>query len=420
MATANKLTVEQRLSRANFHIMRHSSFCAFSGLLFVGNTYVVEKDGGEHKIDTAAITKSGNRYFNRAFMEAMDEEEFNFVVIHEVMHLALLHVLDVHGWSKLYPMHYNLAIDHVVNNMILEVDPQGAFAKMPVRNGVQIAVCDVKYKGWSTQAVLRDILQNSKQQGGGDGKGDSKAGKGSSGGGKFDDHKFDVVDGEGDGQMTDDEVREMRSKIEDALRQGAQMASKNGGNAPRGIDELLTPKVRWEDLMEQFVREVCVGNDMATWRRPNRRFLHDDMLLPSMHTETVGAIVFGIDTSGSIGGRELTAAVTELVSLCHKVRPSKIILMYWDAKVQSVEEYLPHQFDNIASSTKPKGGGGTCVLDMAKKVKELKEEVVCCVQVTDGYLSGDFGVWDMPTLWCITSDIVSPVGKTIKLEVSHV
>ena len=37
--------------------------------------------------------------------------------------------------------------------------------------------------------------------------------------------------------------------------------------------------------------------------------------------------------------------------------------------------------------------------------------------VNDGYVGNDFGQWNVPTLWCITTDIVSSVGKTIKLEV---
>ena len=41
----------------------------------------------------------------------------------------------------------------------------------------------------------------------------------------------------------------------------------------------------------------------------------------------------------------------------------------------------------------------------------------CAVILTDGYVGDDWGgEWVCPTLWGITSDIVSEVGKTVKVN----
>ena len=47
-----------------------------------------------------------------------------------------------------------------------------------------------------------------------------------------------------------------------------------------------------------------------------------------------------------------------------------------------------------------------------------KIEPVCAIILTDGYVGNDWGgQWNCPTLWTICSDIKSPIGQTIKIEV---
>jgi hypothetical protein len=37
------------------------------------------------------------------------------------------------------------------------------------------------------------------------------------------------------------------------------------------------------------------------------------------------------------------------------------------------------------------------------------------VVLTDGYVN-EWGSWDCPTLWGITTDITSPVGKSVRVQ----
>jgi len=366
---------------------------------------------------TASIDRAGNRKYGRKFMDALNEKEFNFLVLHEITHFALLHVFDYSNLHKVNAEAYAQAIDHVVNNMIVDGDSDGNFATMPkTPDGKQMGCLDRKYQGWSVPMVFKDLMKGAKKGGKGEGKGGKGEGKGGSSEAGMDEHLHD----EGTAAGTPEEQAEVEGKIraavEDALRQGAYLAGKLGGNVHRGLGEVLEPKVDWKQQMSDFITETCQGNDEATWRRPNRRFLHEDLYLPSTISESVGKVVFGIDTSGSIGSKELTAAVSEFVALCKTMNPSEVHLMYWDTRVAAHEVYKQGDYDSILTSTKPAGGGGTCVLDMAKIVHGM-QDVVAVVQVTDGYLGNDFGQWNVPTLWCITSNIVSTVGKTIRLEV---
>jgi predicted metal-dependent peptidase len=80
------------------------------------------------------------------------------------------------------------------------------------------------------------------------------------------------------------------------------------------------------------------------------------------------------------------------------------------------EKYEQDQLDNLLSSTKPRGGGGTapqCIPDFINKHK-IKAE--CAIILTDGYVSSWGTGWPCPTLWGITTDIVADIGKTVKVD----
>ena len=73
-----------------------------------------------------------------------------------------------------------------------------------------------------------------------------------------------------------------------------------------------------------------------------------------------------IDTSGSIGQRELSAFLSEVKEICDTVHPEKVRLMYWDTRICRDETYDASDLDTLVQSTKPAGGGGTdvdCVTD---------------------------------------------------------
>ena len=81
--------------------------------------------------------------------------------------------------------------------------------------------------------------------------------------------------------------------------------------------------------------------------------------MPSVIGESVGRIVLGIDMSGSIGPAEIGQFLGNVKRICETVRPEGIDLLYWDTRVCQHEKYEQDQLDNLLSSTKPRGGGGT-------------------------------------------------------------
>lgn len=377
------LTSEQRVTKAHIAIMRSKEFCMFAGVLSVGKVIFTED------IPTAC-TNGRDVIYNPKFINTLHDKELNFVVLHEALHKVFQHMFL---WKKLWkenPQLANVAADYVVNNTIHEADQYGNVTMIPKE-----ALFDKKYAGMTTRQVF-DLLKKE----GGEGNG----------GGGHDSHDWEGAEG-----LSDDEVKETTKQIDQALRQGEIIRGKMQGNKNRTIDGLLEPKVNWREQLREFVNATCKNKDKTSWKRPHKRFLGQDIYMPSMIGESVGKLVVGIDTSGSIGDKELNEFLSEVVSICDDVSPSSIELIYWDYDVAGHETYNIGDYNGLVQTTKPKGGGGTRVGSLNQYIKEKRLEPEAIIILTDGYVENDWGgTWDYPTLWAITSrNITSIHGKSI-------
>ncbi len=74
-------------------------------------------------------------------------------------------------------------------------------------------------------------------------------------------------------------IGEIKKEIDQAIRQGALMAGKLGGNLSRELGELLQPKVDWREQLRDYVTSLADGKDISTWQRVNRRWLQHDVYM---------------------------------------------------------------------------------------------------------------------------------------------
>jgi predicted metal-dependent peptidase len=319
-------------------------------------------------------------------------------------------------WKHLYDKHAqmaNMACDYVINQMIVDSDPHGHEVALPKEG-----LLDPKYRGMDSQQVFNDLMKQAKQGsvhvktvGDQTGK-DVPVDKDGNGEGM---EGLDEHDWEGAKEMDAKEKEALAKDIDQALRQGAILAGKMKGNVPREVTDALEAKVDWREAMREFVNSFCMDKDESTWRRPSRRWIDQDVYMPSLIGESVGRIVVAIDMSGSIGTEEIGQFLGEVRKICDTVKPEGIDLLYWDTDVCQHEKYEQDQLDNLLSSTKPKGGGGTDPRCIPRYIKDHKLKPECAVVLTDGYVN-EWGSWDCPTLWGITTDITSPVGKSVRVQ----
>lgn len=396
------LSAEQRLTKAVIDIMASPKYVALAGVLMVGKREVSDD------VPTAC-TNGRDELYGRAFVESLNDAELRFLVLHECYHKLYKHLTT---WVHLYKENAqlaNLACDYVINLKISD-DNTDRFAVMPSKDGKAIGAIDTQYRGMDSAQVYNLLKKN----GGGSGSGSGGTGTGINGpGGGLDDH-----DWEGAKEMTEGEKQTLARDIDEAIRQGALMAGKLGSGGDRSFDDLLKTKVDWREVLREFINTTCAGSDYSTWRRPNRRFVSSGYYMPSGVSEQVGELVIAIDTSGSIGGRELAQFLGEVKGICDNVHPECVRILYWDTEVCADEKYVGAEVENIVRSTKPAGGGGTMVECVPAYMTEHSIKPQAVVVLTDGYLGGSWGTWTVPVLWCIVngSRAVADCGKTIHVE----
>ena len=400
MLMLNQLTEEQRLTKAVVSIMGNPKYTALAGVLMIGNRNIVD----DPSVPTAC-TNGRDEMYGREFVKQLNDAELRFLVLHEVYHKLFRHLTT---WQHLYQQDAqlaNMACDFVINLKIADDNAKDRFATM---TGILEGGCyDTKYAGMDTAQVYN--LLRDDQDGNEGGQGSESL---PDGGQPFDEHDWDGAE-----EMTADEQRELAREIDEAVRQGALVAGKLGSGGDRDLAELLQPQVNWREVLREFVQTTCTGSDYSTYRRPNRRYLSSGMYMPSGISEQVGELVVAIDTSGSIGQRELSAFLTEVKEICETVHPESVRLMYWDTRVCRDEKYDMHELDTLVQSTKPAGGGGTDVTCVTDYIRDNNINAQAAIVLTDGYLFGGWGQWTMPVLWCVMdSGRTADVGKTVHIK----
>lgn len=330
-------------------------------------------------------------YYNPKYIDSLTLEQVKGTMAQAVMHPAMLHHTrrghrEEKKWQK--------ATDYSINGII-----QRAGFTLPPGELV-----DPKFDGQTAEHIFTQLPDEPK--GGGSGEGDSGGGC------------CDVGDapGEGGDKATESERKNEEVQWKIAVSQAAYVAKQQGklpADMERMLDELMAPQMPWKEILRRFMTERA--NDDFSWRKGNRRFISQGLYLPSRESEASGEIVVCIDTSGSIGQKELTEFGSEIQGIIEEVRPSKTIVIYCDAQVNKVVEFGPH--DPVILEAV--GGGGT---DFRPPFHYLRKHGIvpkALVYLTDGY--GSFPEEhevDFPTLWCINNEqVTSPIGESLVLNV---
>jgi predicted metal-dependent peptidase len=390
--------------------MGNPKYTALAGVLMIGNRNIVD----DPTIPTAC-TNGRDEMYGRELVKQLNDAELRFLVLHEVYHKLFRHLTT---WLHLYKQDAhlaNVACDHVINIKIIDDNADG-FAAM---TGVLEGGCyDRKYVGMDTAQVYNLLREDQEGDDGEQGEGQGEGQGGDDQGSDSLQQPFDQHDWESAKELSADEQRDLAREIDEAIRQGALVAGKMGSGGDRDLHELLQPQINWREALREFVTSTCAGSDYSTYSRPNRRYLSSGMYMPSGISEQVGELVVAIDTSGSIGQRELSAFLTEVKEICDTVKPDGVRLLYWDTRVCRDEKYDTHELDDIVSSTKPEGGGGTDVECVTDYIRDNNINAQAAIVLTDGHLYGGWGQWGMPVLWCIMDNLSAKpdVGVAVNIK----
>lgn len=310
---------------------------------------------------------------------------------HETMHPALLH--HTRRGSR-NARKWNVAADYVINNTLVKVG-----FDLP-----ETECIDKKYEGMSTDHVynlLPDMPENPDGQNGEDPGGCGAV--------------RDAPSGNGKSPPTESETRAQEAEWKMALAQAAHVA-KQAGKLPadmeRLVEELLEPQLPWKQILRRFMTEKA--KDDFSWLRPDRRFVSNGLYLPSRQSEGSGEMVVVIDTSGSIGQKELIEFGSELAGIIADVKPTKTYVIYCDAAVQKVDEFSPDETLTLEMM----GGGGTDFRPPFDYLDGRSLDPKAVVYLTDGYGAFPDDEFRVPTMWVINNEqVIPPWGEHLILQV---
>ena len=234
-----------------------------------------------NKVDTAA-TDGKDIFFNENFLNKLTSSEQNALMLHEVLHMALLHVQrrqsrDPHIW--------NIAADIVVNDLII----RNTKFKLP-----KDAIIDQQYSDKSVEFIYECLLKNNKYK-------------------KYPLKISDIANQSKEDQsnqqsLSQQELQDIESYWKDKIQvlksSNLSMEGSSGqGSLPAGmsieIDVVLDPEVDWRHALWKYV-----GKTPADFDDLDRRFLYKGLYLEGLLTEALEVSVC-IDTSGSISKKLL-------------------------------------------------------------------------------------------------------------------
>ncbi len=368
--------------------------CSFFGSLMLFAQIETTK-----KLPTAA-TDGRKIFFNEEFLYSLSSKEQNALMLHEVLHMALLHVTRRQNRD---PYIWNIAADIVVNDLI---ERNTSF---PLPQG---AITDTRFQDKSVEYIYEALLKSKKE------------------------YKLVINDilqpgnsehSEGDTNLSEPLSQEEADEIEsfwkdkmEILKNSSEHNLSNGkGSLPAGIEQeistILEPEVDWRHALWKYV-----GKTPADFDDLDRRFIYKGLYLESLLTEAVEVSVC-IDTSGSVSDELLMQFAGELKGILRSYPNVKCSLFFADTDLAG-----PYEIDRIEQMPKAIGRGGTSFVPFFDYLRKNGEENSLLgnnklsIYFTDGY--GDFPQQepDNPTMWLVCKDGLEtngfPFGEVVRIS----
>ena len=399
----------------------------FYGLLLMHMIYTLDE-----KCETAA-TDGKRIYFDPDFLESLSDTELDFIMMHEILHVALQHCFRRGDRDA---ERFNIACDIVVNSNIMLSNNMDAKAITLKGYGESMHLAPDGKEGYEYTAEQvynmlgakmkkpKQCTKNASAKGTGRsnaaGKSKQKGGNEKCTSGAWDDHSHWEA-----GTEEDDALRDAWTKrVQDAAEAiSIRDPSNQWGLLPlfaqRMLKELRRPQTDWRTILTDFIQEEIVDYSFTP---PDRRFDDCPFFLPDFNEkdDRVEDILFMIDTSGSMSDDMITAAYSEVKGAIDQFDGKlKGWLGFFDG---AVVEPKPFESEDEFRIIKPEGGGGTDFQIIFEYVRQNMQDRLpaSIIILTDGYapFPAEQMAMGIPVLWLLNNeDVEPPWGKTARITV---
>lgn len=390
--------------------------------------------------------------YNPNYIDALPLSKVMGMQCHEVLHLACGHhtrrgLRDKKLW--------NTACDYAINNVLLDAGmelPTG-YLDDPKHHGKSAEAIysalknhNEELKGGANGGAEQGAISGDDLEGGGDGSStaesdDAKASSSSdntasdetgdgAGSGNDGDQEQEQSDDSNDpgmsgevrdapsnsgGSENDSALQQEEDSWKSALTQAIHKSLEFGdlpGSLERLFSDIISPRLNWQELLRQFLFNAA-KNDFS-WLRPNRRYLHQGLYLPGMHSEELAEVAVAVDVSGSITQIELDTFAAELSDILEEF-DTTITAFACDTKISEEKRLTKWDLPLTLEAT---GGGGTNFRPPFERLAEENITPACFIYLTDmqcNLFPEDPGY---PVLWVSTSSQFDtpPFGEVLILE----
>ncbi len=239
------------------------------------------------------------------------------------------------------------------------------------------------------------------------------------GGGKTGGKQIDIVLSPGTSNGTPSQPRNPQQwGVEIAAAQVLENMKSQGkmsGALKRMFEELLNPVVPWTDHIRGIFNRK-VGSGSYNWRKPDRRFIVQDLFMPSRSGNGAGWVVCWGDTSGSIGQDELNKYIAELSSIMEDCQPQRLTVIWCDAEIKRIDEIAePADLEQTRYEGAP-GGGGTECTPVFDWIAEHTEAPEVFIGFTDGFVDFPEQEPGYLCIWAMTTDKEAPWGYHVRIN----
>ena len=358
---------------------------------FLGSLILFAETISTDTISTAA-TNGRQILINPEFFERLPLEQQEAVLLHEVLHAALLHVPRGTGRDA---KRWNIAADIVVNGIL-------------TREGFDLPRDSVRVQRLERFSVeeVYDLLETSPWD-----KKNFPLGSPDLLSKPEGDHEHVLTPG----SLGREQTRATEAHWRNAIEQASVMAETLfQGSLPASLQrELQTLKggqLNWRHYLWRYLVRTPID-----FRDFDRRFVGRRIYLETLEDETVSVAV-AVDTSGSINNEQIHVFLSEVQSILLAYPHLNCQLYYADAALHG-----PYGLTAYASLPTPVGGGGTDFRPFFTKLTQENSPwaTTIAVYLTDGYGRFPFQPPPFPVLWVVTpggrDSAQFPFGETVRL-----
>jgi predicted metal-dependent peptidase len=342
----------------------------------------------------SAATDGRDIFFNPEFLAALPKSQQDGVLLHELIHAALLHPSRLREREA---ERWNIAADIVVNGMILQQQgvelPPGGLRDEKLEH---LSVEEV-YELLRSSAPNRHQLTNP----------DLLANNGIT--------ESDALTPQQSHRLDNSQRELLAAHWRQAIQQATAISrTTQWGKLPiwieREFEALVNPQLDWKAHLWRYL--VQTPNDFQNF---DRRFIGRGLYLEALQGESI-RVYLAIDTSGSVNQKTLDLFMSEVLGILGSYPHLECDLYYVDNEVDGPYSIV---FNNPLPP--PQGGGGTSFVPFFDRVSHTWDGYTqaICIYLTDGYGEFPADLPVLPTLWVVTPgglDLARfPFGEAVRL-----